>query len=102
MMNKKERIFYYDFLRAFAIIAVLLCHMDIFYGPLNTPLQVIAKYVLHDIGRMGVPIFLMISGALLLNKDYDLSVFLKKKVYKNNISIYILGIHIGNRTLCLP
>jgi len=79
MMHKKERIFYYDFLRAFAIIAVLLCHMDIFYGPLNTPLQVIGKYVLHDIGRMGVPIFLMISGALLLNKDYDLSLFLKKR-----------------------
>ena len=78
-MPTKERIFYYDFLRAFAIIAVLLCHMDIFYGPLNTTLAVIIKYTLHDIGRMGVPIFLMISGALLLNKDYDLSFFLKKR-----------------------
>ena len=100
MMNKKERIFYYDFLRAFAIIAVLLCHMDIFYGPLNTPLQVIAKYVLHDIGRMGVPIFLMISGALLLNKDYDLSVFLKKRFTRIIypfifwVSILVIGLYV--------
>lgn len=78
-MKTKERIFYYDFLRAFAIIAVLLCHADIFYGTLITPLEIITKYIIHDIGRIGVPIFLMISGALLLNRDYDLSDFLKRR-----------------------
>ena len=78
-MKTKERIFYYDFLRAFAIIAVILCHIDIFYGDLNTPLQIICKLTINDIGRMGVPIFLMISGALLLNRDYELSDFLKRR-----------------------
>lgn len=78
-MKTKERIFYYDFLRAFAIIAVIICHVDIFYGSLSTPLQIIAKLTFHDIGRIGVPIFLMISGALLLNRDYDLSDFLKRR-----------------------
>ena len=34
----------------------------------------------HDIGRIGVPIFLMISGALLLNRPYpSLSGFLKRR-----------------------
>lgn len=79
MVTKKERIFYYDFLRAFAIIAVLICHVDFFFGPLTTNSQIIAQMTFHDIGRIGVPIFLMISGALLLNRDYELSNFLKRR-----------------------
>lgn len=98
MAVKKERIFYYDFLRAFAIIAVLICHADLFFGPLVTPLQLISQLTFHDIGRMGVPIFLMISGALLLNRDYDLSDFLKRRFTRIIypfifwISIIIVGI----------
>jgi len=80
MAIKKERIFYYDALRAFAIIAVIICHVDMFFGPLTSQTQVIAQMTFHDIGRIGVPIFLMISGALLLNRDYpDLGHFLKKR-----------------------
>ena len=80
MKTKKERIFYYDLLRAFAIIAVIICHLDHFFGPLTTPAQVIAQMTFHDIGDIGVPIFLMISGALLLNREYpSLSDFLKRR-----------------------
>ena len=80
MKTKKERIFYYDALRAFAIIAVIICHVDHFFGPLTTPAQIIAKLTFHDIGDIGVPIFLMISGALLLNREYpSLADFLKRR-----------------------
>ena len=80
MATKKERIFYYDLLRAFAIIAVIICHVDHFFGPLTSTTQIIAQMTFHDIGRIGVPIFLMISGALLLNREYpDLTQFLKKR-----------------------
>ena len=80
MKTRKERIFYYDFLRAFAIIAVINCHLDHFFGPLTTPTQIIAQMTFHDIGNVGVPIFLMISGALLLNREYpSLKKFLKKR-----------------------
>ena len=80
MKTKKERIFYYDALRAFAIIAVIICHLDHFFGPLTTPTQIIAQMTFHDIGNVGVPIFLMISGALLLNREYpSLEKFLKKR-----------------------
>ena len=76
----KERIFYYDILRAFAIIAVIICHLDHFFGPLTTPTQVIAQMTFHNIGNVGVPIFLMLSGALLLNREYpNLGDFLKKR-----------------------
>ena len=80
MKTKKERIFYYDFLRAFAIIAVIICHVEHFFGPLTTPSQIIAEMTFKDIGMIGVPIFLMISGALLLNREYpSLEKFLKKR-----------------------
>ena len=79
MKTQSKRIFFYDFLRAFAIIAVIICHCDIFFGNLDTPLLVFAQLTFHDVGRIGVPIFLMITGILLLNKDYDLHFFLKKR-----------------------
>lgn len=79
MNTKKERIFYYDFLRAFAIIAVLICHVDLFFGPLNTPFEIIGQMTFHDLGRIGVPLFLMISGALLLNREYELGDFIKRR-----------------------
>ena len=67
-------------LRAFAIIAVIICHVDHFFGPLTTQTQIIAQMTFHDIGDIGVPIFLMISGALLLNREYpSLPQFLKKR-----------------------
>ena len=80
MKTKKERIFYYDFLRAFAIIAVIICHVNHFFGPLVGTTQIVAQMTFHDIGRIGVPIFLMISGTLILNRPYpDLTEFLKKR-----------------------
>lgn len=80
MAVKKDRIFYYDFLRAFAIIAVIICHVDFYFGPVALPTEEILRTTFHDIGRIGVPIFLMISGALLLNRDYpSLGDFLKRR-----------------------
>ena len=94
MAAKKERIFYYDLLRAFAIIAVIICHVDHFFGPLTSTTQVIAQMTFHDIGDIGVPIFLMISGALLLNRDYPIimatTIFLSALVIFMNLIVDIL------------
>lgn len=79
-MQTKERIFYYDVLRAFAIIGVIICHLDHFFGSLTTPAQILSKITFHDMGNIGVPIFLMLSGALLLNREYpNLGDFLKRR-----------------------
>lgn len=58
MKTKKQRIFYYDFLRAFAIIAVIICHVNYFFGPLNTLIEILGQLTFYNFGRMGVPIFL--------------------------------------------
>ena len=79
-MKSKNRIFYFDVLRAFAIIVVIICHVEHFFGPLTTAAQIIAEITFKDIGMVGVPIFLIISGALLLNREYaNLKNFLKHR-----------------------
>ena len=82
-MNKK-RVFYYDALRALAIFSIITCHMT---ANFITKINVMSIYnldwmfllTLNQLRQFGIPIFVMISGALLINKDYSLSSFIKKK-----------------------
>ena len=76
-----KRIFYFDVLRSIAIICVIMCHVCrkfCEYAPAGT-FRWLTSVVWIDIGVMGVPIFLMISGALLLNRNYDLGDFMKRR-----------------------
>lgn len=62
-----KRIEYLDFARSMAIVSVCLSHtseatMHAGFLPFS---------VLHTVGRMGVPLFLMISGALILTKEFN-------------------------------
>lgn len=76
-----KRIFYLDVLRVIAIICVILCHvLRAFCSKLPAcSLSWFSVAFWIDIGVMGVPIFLMISGALLLNRNYDLGDFMKRR-----------------------
>ena len=74
----KKRIDYLDIARAFAIISVVLCHaVEFIYnvnleGWLNLSVKSqIFRTIGFTVGRLGVPIFLLISGYLLLNRKYD-------------------------------
>lgn len=81
MANRtKKRIFYYDELRALAIIFVVLCHASILYRPfIYTSLKVSLPGMFYILTHVAVPIFFMLSGALLLNREYDLRGFFKKR-----------------------
>lgn len=82
-MNKK-RVFYYDALRALAIFGIITCHMT---ANFITNASNISIYDLNwmfllffnSFRQFSIPVFVMISGALLINKDYSLSTFIKKK-----------------------
>jgi surface polysaccharide O-acyltransferase-like enzyme len=87
MKPQQNKIIYIDFLRIFAAFAVVMLHTA---APLllkmkqgNTP-QFIEGNLIDSATRWCVPIFFMISGALLLNskRDFDLSYFLKKRFSK--------------------
>lgn len=78
-MAVKNRVFYYDLLRAIAIVGVILCHVDGIYEFTTASLKLAIPSMLNCIGLLGVPIFLMLSGALLLNRDFTLSYFFKRR-----------------------
>ena len=81
IVNGKKRIFYLDFIRALAIILVILAHVTRAFfqnaNPGGFNIHFVAPFI--DFGVLGVPLFLMISGALLLNRDYELGDFLKRR-----------------------
>lgn len=89
---KHQRMMYLDILRVAAIFLVLLNHSGCFAIPLNmSPEQCTAWFCLFIsiCIKVAVPIFFMISGALLLTKEESLSILLKKRVLRFFIVILI-------------
>ena len=87
--SKQGVIFFYNLIKSTAIYLVILYH----YGTLDidtiasTSYSVYFNYFFSGISSIAVPLFFMVNGALLLNKDYDL----KKHLYKiATISILFL------------
>ncbi len=69
-----QHIRWIDLMRVMAISAVMLCHAsEIRYelADLNYLPSRCFVFVCHVIGRLGVPLFMMISGYLLLDREYD-------------------------------
>ena len=81
-MSTKNRIFYYDALRALAIIGIVCTHVAANFAAksylINTNSYFLAIFFNH-FRNFAVPIFVMLSGALLLNRDLPPIVFLKKR-----------------------
>ena len=73
----KERINYYDTLRTLAILGIISTH--VFQRWPNATVLGINIYSFIEITRFAVPIFLMLSGALLLNRPMTIKEFLKKR-----------------------
>lgn len=81
MVLKKERIFYIDEIRALAIIFVVFIHVSKWFVNAETPHTLFWNFSssFAALGNLGVPLFFMISGALLLNKKYELKSFFKRR-----------------------
>lgn len=76
--SPKQRIVWIDYARATAILMVILCHSteNVYEITLDGMHSVSAlseafAFTLFTIGRLGVPIFLFISGYLMLDRQYD-------------------------------
>lgn len=72
-------------LRVVSTFFVIIIHVS---GPLVVQYANISSFdwnvanVFDSLSRFSIPVFFMISGALLLDKDYDLKDFLKKRSFK--------------------
>lgn len=76
LKNMTERVSFLDNIRAFAISIVVLCHSVefIFIGDPwveASQTMVTVCVFLHGLARIGVPLFLFLSGYLLLDREYN-------------------------------
>lgn len=83
----KKRIFYFDALRALAIICVIIIHAFARnYHIIITEIDPVPTYkyiythMLSDWFRMGVDLFLILSGALSLGRNWEIKDFLGKRI----------------------
>lgn len=74
----QNRVKWIDFVRATAISMVVLCHVTEYVYQFSAEalqnigvVRATSGLASFTIGRLGVPLFLMISGYLLLNRTYD-------------------------------
>ena len=77
MEMSRKRVIFIDYIRALAILMVIMCHVIdvnclfwLGYQEMSGARQIII-YTLLIFGRCGVPLFLMITGYLLLDRDYS-------------------------------
>ncbi|MCH5320711.1 MAG: acyltransferase family protein [Eubacterium sp.] len=82
--EKTKRFFWLDMLRAFSILLVVVIHVsaqNFYKTPVSSTRWV--SFAFYDcFAHIAVPLFVMISGALFLNKDRKIDV---KKLYSKNI-----------------
>ncbi|WP_407380270.1 acyltransferase [Methanobrevibacter sp.] len=80
-MTKTKRIFYFDLLRAIAIIGIIFCHTSANF--IAKDLNGFNFYIsaFFDCFRdFSIPVFVMLSGALLIGKKDSLRTFFKKRL----------------------
>lgn len=85
--DSREYIHYFSFLRVISMLAVIVIHVIsntiYFYSNYLTDFQLFLGNFLHSFFQSwAVPIFVMISGALFLDKSKNISI---SKLYKKNI-----------------
>jgi len=97
--NYKDRILYADIIRILAILFVVIIHVSAYSMSIKDfgSRDWWVGHTINSLVRSGVTLFVMLSGMLLLSKDYKLSDFLKKRFIRVFIpyvvwsAIYILA-----------
>lgn len=94
-MKPKTRLFYLDFLRIVAILTVLYCHTGtggyLLHTQTDNTLKQIICIFISSFCRIGVPLFFMISGALLLNKEESFKDLFFKRIFRFFIILIIFS-----------
>ena len=85
---RHDRIAYLDQLKAISILLVIIAHVCYFYIPGHISGSEVATF--YDIiCRVSIPLFIMISGILLLGRDYDFSSFVKLRFPRMLIPFFL-------------
>ena len=76
--NKKqmsERKLSYDYIRVIACICIIGIHATVYQETDIQGKTEMLNYILHSFSRIGLPVFFMLSGALILNSKKEISVW---------------------------
>ncbi|MFL9831939.1 acyltransferase family protein [Flavobacterium sp. ST-87] len=80
---KETKLQWADILRTIATIAVIILHVT---APLLTSMESLTNWwignIIESSVRFSVPVFFMLTGALLFDKEYPLNTFLKKRFFR--------------------
>lgn len=82
-MNNKERNVYLDITRIVAVLAVIMIHISAEFVVCHNPksIEFVWGNIFDSISRIGVPLFIMISGALMLDENRIITT--KNLIFKN-------------------
>lgn len=84
MINKK-RYLSYDVIRIVALCMIVMVHVSaymVIFFPATDKIEWTVGNIFNGLSRAGVPMFILLSGALLLNEDKSMDT---KKFYKKNL-----------------
>ena len=91
----KKRIFYYDMIRAFAILSIISCHISIAYVASTDLFGSNFWYYsvfLNRLRSIGIPLFVILSGCLLIGRKESLVTFAKKRLSRVLVPYIFWGI----------
>lgn len=89
-MSQKQRLACYDAMRIVSIIAVLLNHLPVYHLYHNgRGAMLIVGLAVSIFVRIGVPLFAMVSGALLLGRDESYATLWQKRVSRMLLVVLI-------------
>lgn len=97
MHMDEKKLFYVDFIRAFAILMVVMLHTAAIPMKQYSTISVSEWWIsnlIFSFSHQSVPLFIMISGLLLLNtsKDESIGVFYRKRLKKVIIPFIFWGV----------
>lgn len=95
-----------DYIRCLAILLVVVCHCnERLYGKITAPqLRITLPYsFFFALGRMGVPLFLFLTGSLVLSKlvkgNDDVASFYRRKLFPLAVSAFLCTIFYYARSI---
>lgn len=95
--SPRGRVPLYDVLRVFAILCVMLCHcVELAFAPSGS----LSFSLLHFLGRLGVPVFFFLTGALVMSKSFD-SPEKVSRFYRHNLLGLLVTAEVWVALYCL-
>lgn len=84
-MNSKKRLLCYDIIRIVALLMIVMVHVSaymVIFFPATDKIEWLVGNIFNGISRAGVPMFIILSGALLLSEDKPMDTV---RFYKKNL-----------------